>query len=140
MKRILKTVLFFLLTISVVCMQISAVSNAYGLNLDRRWTNVEFLDCYLNFHGTQATYNVFVGGNTDVTNITATATLYYKNSSGSWVEIPKDWSYDVDDNILTINETFTAVSGREYKVEFEATVSTPDYDEPVQDTQVKTCP
>ena len=140
MKRILRMVLVFLLTISVVCMQISAVGNAYGLNLDRKWTNVELADGSLYFSGSQATYSMYVKGNNDVTNITATATLYYKNSSGSWVEIPKDWSYDVDDNRLIINETFTAVSGREYKVEFEATVSTPDYDEPVQDTQIETCP
>ena len=138
MKQILKLILIIAALITILLIPIGA--NDIIENNVLRWTNIISVNGSISFNGTSGLYKMIIRGQNDVTNITATATLYYKNSSGSWVEIPKDWSYDVDDNILTINETFTAVSGREYKVEFEATVSTPDYDEPVQDTQIETCP
>lgn len=138
MKQILKLILIIAALITILLIPIGA--NDIIENNVLRWTNIISVNGSLSFNGTSGLYKMIIRGQNDVTNITATATLYYKNSSGSWVEIPKDWSYDVDDNRLIISETFTAVSGREYKVEFEATVSTPDYDEPVQDTQIETCP
>lgn len=138
MKQILKLILIIAALITILLIPIGA--NDIIENNVLRWTNIISVNGSISFNGTSGLYKMIIRGQNDVTNITATATLYYKNSSGSWVEIPKDWSYDVDDNRLIISETFTAVSGREYKVEFEATVSTPDYDEPVQDTQIETCP
>ena len=138
MKQILKLILIIAALITILLIPIGA--NDIIENNVLRWTNIISVNGSISFNGTSGLYKMIIRGQNDVTNITATATLYYKNSSGSWVEIPKDWSYDVDDNRLIISETFTAVSGREYKVEFEAIVSTPDYDEPVQDTQIETCP
>ena len=138
MKQIFKLILIIAALITILLIPIGA--NDIIENNVLRWTNIISVNGSISFNGTSGLYKMIISGQKDVTNITATATLYYKNSSGSWVEIPKDWSYDVDDNRLIISETFTAVSGREYKVEFEATVSTPDYDEPVQDTQIETCP
>ena len=138
MKQILKLILIIAALITILLIPIGA--NDIIENNVLRWRNIVSVNGSISFNGTSGLYKMIIRGQNDVTNITATATLYYKNSSGSWVEIPKDWSYDVDDNRLIISETFTAVSGREYKVEFEATVSTPDYDEPVQDTQIETCP
>ena len=81
-----------------------------------------------------------VEGETDVSRISATATLYYKNASGNWIEIPKNWSYDVRDDILLVDESFTGVSGREYKIVLDATVYLNGYGEPVTKTTYGTCP
>ena len=104
------------------------------------WDNIIFVTGGISFNGNNGTYSACIEGQSDVNRITATATLYYKNSSGKWIEIPMNWSYDVSDSTLTIGESFTGVSGREYKVELNATVYMNGYGESVSKTSTKTCP
>ena len=79
-------------------------------------------------------------GDSGVTKITATATLYYKNSSGKWIVVPKNWTYSVDDEGLSIDAEFIGVSGREYKIELSGTVYKDGYGEAISKTTTKTCP
>ena len=79
-------------------------------------------------------------GDSGVNKITATATLYYKNSSGKWIVIPKNWTYSVDADKLIIDEDFTGVSGREYKIELSGTVYKDGDGESISETTTKTCP
>ena len=138
MKKRIIMMLIGCLLLSCICLPISAAGSA-GYEL-YRWTNIRHVIGMITFNGTGGNYYMEIAGTSGVNKISATATLYYKNSSGNWVEIPKDWTYSVNDDKLTIDEDFTGVSGREYKVELEATVYKDGYGEPVSKTTTKTCP
>ena len=84
--------------------------------------------------------DVTVSGKSGVTNITATIKLYYKNSSGGWTEILKNWTYDVDQRILCESESFTAVEGREYKIVLSAHLDKNGVTETVSKTATAVCP
>ena len=138
MKKRIILLLIGCIILSCLCVPISAASSeSYELF---RWTNVVSVEGRISFEGTSGNYSMVIIGASGVSKITATATLYYKNSSGKWIEIPKDWTYSVDDDELIINENFTGVSGREYKVELDATVYKNGYGEPLSKTTTKTCP
>lgn len=91
------------------------------------------------FDGTTGYVAGVVEGNLGVTHITATVKLYYKNSNGDWIEIPKNWNYDVYDDSLDIDKNFTGTSGVEYK----AVLSTHVYKNVWEDAEksaTATCP
>lgn len=104
------------------------------------WDNTNSFTAKINFSGTTGTVSVVINGDVGVTNITADISLYYKNTSGSWVEIEKDWDYDVDQDWLAIDESFTGVAGREYKIEVNGTVTKGGYAEEISKTATATCP
>lgn len=138
MKRQITLLLIGCIILSCLCVPISASST--GSCVLYRWTNITYIDGCVTFVGTSGNYSMIISGASGVSKITATATLYYKNTSGKWIEIPKSWTYSVNDDELIIDEDFTGVSGREYKVELEATVYKDGYGEPVSKTSTKSCP
>ena len=70
--------------------------------------------------------------------------LMYINHCGRirklWIVIPKNWTYSVNADKLIIDEDFTGVSGREYKIELSGNVYKDGYSEPISETHTKTCP
>ena len=138
MKKLTSLLLIGCIIISCLCISINAVgSGNYGLY---RWTNVRPIDGKISFNKTNGNYTMTVLGDSGVNKITATATLYYKNSSGKWIVVPKNWTYSVDADKLIIDEDFTGVSGREYKIELSGTVYKDGYGESISETTTKTCP
>ncbi len=105
-----------------------------------QWDNIISVIGDLTFTGRTGCYGMVIRGADDVDSITATATLYYKNANGNWIDMHKDWTYSVEGSTLTIDENFIGVTGREYKVELEATVYVGNDGEPVSDTAINTCP
>ena len=85
------------------------------------WDNTNIFTATLSFNGTRGTATVYVDGQSGVTDITLEIKLYYKNTSGSWIEVDKDWNYDVNSSTFAVSETFTGVSGREYKIVVKGT-------------------
>lgn len=57
-----------------------------------------------------------------------------------WIVVPNNWTYSVDADKLIIDEDFTDVSGREYKIELSGTVYKDGYGESISETTTKTCP
>lgn len=104
------------------------------------WDNTRGVTATLSFNGNTGNVAVTIIGKSGVDNITADIKLYYKNTSGSWVEIYNNWSYDVDQMTLTATESFTGVEGREYKIEVSGSVTKDGYAEPVSKTATATCP
>ena len=96
-----------------------------------RWVNISSLDGILSTNGGRGNISIVLDAYPEVTRITATATLYYKNPSNVWVRIPMGWEYSVNNSVLGIDEDFTAVSGTTYKVVFEAHVYANGYTETV---------
>ena len=115
------------------------VSAAVPEEISPLWENITVFQPTLMFSGTTGYLYVNIKGESATTNITATARLYYKNTSGSWVEIAQNWDYDVDRNSLSITESFSAVSGREYKVEIDIEVTVGNYTETDSKTVTGTC-
>ena len=138
MKKLTSLLLIGCIILSCLCISITAAdSGNYGLY---RWTNVRSIDGKISFNKTNGNYTMTVLGDSGVNKITATATLCYKNSSGKWIVVPKNWTYSVDDEELYIDEDFTGVSGREYKIELSGNVYKDGYSEPISETHTKTCP
>lgn len=138
MKKSTSLLLIGCIILSCLCISITAAdSGNYGLY---RWTNVRSIDGKISFNKTNGNYTMTVLGDSGVNKITATATLYYKNSSGKWIVVPKNWTYSVDADKLIIDEDFTGVSGREYKIELSGTVYKDGYGEAISKTSTKTCP
>lgn len=137
MKR--KIAIILLCVVMTLCMSTALCASDGGIEL-YRWDNVSSMIGTISFDKTSGNYSMAVSGASGVNKITATATLYYKNSSGEWVETSTKWTYSVDSRRLLIDEDFTGVSGREYKVELEATVYKNGYGEEVTHTSTKTCP
>lgn len=104
------------------------------------WENINGLTATLTFNRNTGNVTVVVTGKTNVTNITATVDLYYKESNGSWVEIENDWSYNVNQKSLVILESFNATPGREYKIVVDGTVTMAGYVEDFSKTVISTCP
>lgn len=137
MKRKIATILPCVLM--TLCMSTTLWASNGDIEL-YRWENVSSMVGKIVFDKTSGNYSMAVSGASGVSKITATATLYYKNSSSEWVETSTKWTYSVDGRRLLIDEDFTGVSGREYKVELEATVYKNGNGEKVTHTSTKTCP
>ena len=142
MKKSTSLLLIGCIILSCLCISITAAdSGNYGLY---RWTNVRSIDGKISFNKTNGNYTMTVLGDSGVNKITATATLYYKNSSGKWIVVPKNWTYSVDADKLIIDEDFTGVSGREYKIDESKLVleffHKDGYGEAISKTSTKTCP
>lgn len=117
-----------------------AIQAAQKEPLNPMWTNVNGLDAFISFNGTSGTILVSVVGQSGVTNISVDIKLYYKSTSGSWIEIDKDWDYNVNQMTLTALESFSGVAGREYKIEVSGSVTKGGYAEPISKTATATCP
>ena len=136
-KRILIIAMMFCLLISVIPVTTHAADGGF---IQPRWTNTSVFTADLTFQGTTGKVNVWIYGRTDVNNIGAEIRLYYKNTSGGWTEITKNWDYSVNQSWLSISENFTAVAGREYKIEVDATVTMNGYSELISKTATAICP
>lgn len=102
------------------------------------WTNILWVDGGLTFDGTSGNYSLAIEGMPGVSHITATATLYYTNVRGNWMN-STTWTYESFTDELCIDEDFTGISGRDYKVELSATVYMNGYGEPLTRTDKATC-
>lgn len=138
MKKWITLLLFICLVFTCLC--ISASAKIIKPDEPDRWTNIVSVDGTLGFRGNRGTYNMVIEGASGVNRITAVATLYFLNSSGNWGVVPMNWSYDVNDDELIINESFTGVSGRTYKVVLSATVYKNGVGESINRTDLKVCP
>ena len=104
-----------------------------------RWDNSSGATAYLSFNGNVGTVEAYIVGATGVTNIDATVTLYYKTSAGEWIEIAKDWDYNVNQDSLSISETFIGIRGREHKIVVDATLTKNGVTETVSDSAIALC-
>ena len=83
MKKLIALILIGCLFIPCLCVPIIATdSGSFGLY---RWSNIAYISGSVFFNGTSGNYSMVIIGDTGVNKITATATLYYKNSSGNCV-------------------------------------------------------
>ena len=130
------------LILSIICMFLmcTPIFAAQGNQITPQWENIKTLAATLTFNSNTGNVTVSVSGKSNVTNITATVNLYYKNTIGTWVEIEKDWSYNVNRQSLVILESFNATPGREYKIVVDGTVTMAGYVEDFSKTVISTCP
>ena len=130
------------ISIIMICciLFMSASVTLQAAQVQPRWDNISYITAEIGFSRTNGTVSFIIVGDPGVSNITADIRLYYKNTSGSWVEIAKDWDYDVDQDILAISESFTGVAGREYKIEVSGTVTKNGHAESISKTATATCP
>lgn len=135
MKNKIALVLLSLIMVMSCIIPVGADNSEYDVY---RWDNVSNIVGSISFDGSTGNYSMTIRGASGVDRITATATLYYKNASNKWIEVSTDWSYDVESKRLYIDEDFTAVKGRTYKVELDAVVYKDGYGESVSKTTTKT--
>lgn len=134
-----KRIVLVVVTIIFMCTVLVPVP-VCGTAIMPRWDNVSNITAYINFVGTSGRVIAVVTGDTGVTNITVSINLYYKNTSGSWVEVENNWDYNVSQQSLSVYESFTGVSGREYKIELTGTVTKNGCVENISASTTKVCP
>lgn len=136
-KRIVAIIMTLCLMFSLVPATVHA---AQVEPLQPMWDNTQTFTANLGFSNTNGSVTVYIRGQFGVTNITADVSLFYKNDSGGWEEIEKDWEYTTSQRELTITEHFDGEAGREYKIEVSATVTMNGYTEELSKTATKVCP
>jgi len=104
-----------------------------------RWDNSLSVSVDVYFINTSGMIDVHIYGNSEISNITATATLYHKNWLGIWVESGEEWSYNVNQSYLSASESFTGKSGRQYEVELTGTVTKNGYAESISASATAEC-
>ncbi len=136
-KRLFMLILSCCMLLSVLPIAANAAQKPV---IEPRWTNTMGVTTSMSFDGTTGYVAVSVAGHSGVTNISGDIQLYYKNASGNWVEIPKDWDFSIDRVVFGTEVSFTGVPGREYKAVMTATVTKNGYDEPISKTATDVCP
>ncbi len=111
MKKTFKLITALTLIIIMVVLTASAAIN---------WDYITSVGGTISYSGSTGYYYGYIE-TAGADRIEATATLYYKNSGGNWIE-STSWDYDVDTEYVDINETFKTSSSREYKVVLRGTV------------------
>ncbi len=117
-----------------------AVNAAQKPEIETQWTNTMGVTTYVSFVDTTGYVVVSITGRSGVTNITGDIQLYYKNTNGDWVEIPKDWDFSVDILMYGTELKFTATPGREYKAVMTATLTKNGICETISKTATEVCP
>lgn len=137
MNKKLVRCLSFVLLLALACT--FSANAAESTDVQMRWINLVDLYAELQFSGTTGCFTAKIYGVPGVTQITATAKLSYKNTSGIWVDLPTAWSYTVYGDEMVIDETFGAIMGREYMVELTIVVYKDGYGETITQTVSKIC-
>lgn len=124
---ILMTAILFIVNFGV-CAAASPLDGVVPL-----WDNVTDVSGFITFNSQTDTGTVDISlvCESNVTKISATATLYYQNERGRWVKTSTAWNYSVNSDELAINETFAAESGKTYRVLLSASVYVGDTKEAV---------
>lgn len=104
------------------------------------WDNASHLTAEITFISGNGKASATILGDYSVSNISVNVKLYYKKTSGAWEEIPTNWVYNVNQRMLSINESFDATPGREYKIELTGTVTVNGYAEEISKTATAICP
>lgn len=116
----MKKIVSLLLMCTILVLSLNSVAFAAQIEtpvVTPRWTYISSITGELAvINEGDGVFSAFVNGYTDVTRITASANLYFLNSNNRWVEMPRDWEYDVYATELIMNETFSASSDFQYKV------------------------
>lgn len=135
-----KTVSIILACVFMLSTMSIGIFGAVPEQISPMWNNAFTFTAEMSFVQTTGRVAVTILGQSGVNNITAEIKLYYKNTSGSWTEIPQGWNYNVNQQFLSINESFTGVAGREYKIEVEANVKKNNIVETLSKTATAVCP
>ena len=130
--------------VMICCMLISvlpvATHAAQIPEVQPQWANTLGVTTYVSFVGSTGYVVVSITGYSGVTEISGDIQLYYKNASGAWVEIPKDWAFSVNRMVYGTEVTFAASPGREYKAVMSAVVTKNGYNESISKTATEICP
>ena len=104
------------------------------------WDNQSQITASISFANGMGITEIAIWGDYEITNITAKVKLLFKSAAGTWLELPTNWNYNVNQSWLSISETFNAVAGREYKIEISGTVTMNGYAESISKTATAVCP
>lgn len=137
MKKSFIVLLAFVVLVNCFIFPVAAAVNP---SVEPLWDNTTSVVAHLSFNGTTGTFAGSVIGDPDVDDILATGTLYYKNTSGDWVEISMPWGFVSTSTTLYFDEDFEGESGVEYKAVLNATVYVNYVGEDVSYTCYATCP
>lgn len=133
----MKKVYSLILVITLMFCLITSVSGTD--TIQPLWDHTASVFASIDFDGTEGTFTASVIGDREVTDIYATAYLYYKDSSGNWIEVTP-WGAVTNTSSLGMDRNFTGISGVEYKCDFTAYVYVGTDCEEITYTAYETCP
>ena len=110
-----------------------------GASALMRWLYVSTFDTSLNFSGTTANCGTVITAHSNSATITATARLIRINANGSETTI-RTWGNLSGTGRLIFSDTQAVTRGFTYRLEVDATVSTPQGSESISGSSTARCP
>ena len=137
MKKINKILSCFLICVTLLSIFVVPCFASAPPEVTPLWDNILNMDLKISFTGTTGTAKGTLTKQSGVTSVEGTVTVYRAFANG-WIYV--DSAYKNTTGSLGINVEFTATSGVEYKVVFEATAYRGDIGESHTVTKYATCP
>lgn len=130
MRKVMKTIVLAILMLTCLASSVLAVGI---VPIEPLWDNVNRVSCEISFDGTEGTVYCDITAVSSATSISGTLTLY---ESGHEID---SWDIDSDLPFITINESFTGIKGRTYKLELDVVVTANGSPETITRTVSEKC-
>lgn len=134
MKKFVSAMLLVIMLISVL--NVSALAATPG-TVEPMWDNTGYTSNNMVFDGTSGTASMIVAGKIGVNRIEGSCVIY-RHDGSDWVYVTDD-STTVNAMSCSLEVTFTAEIGCEYKAEFTFVVYKNGVGEPIESTIIKVC-
>ena len=136
MKKINKILSCFLICVTLFSIFVVPCFASAPPEVTPLWDNISDMDLEISFSGTNGTARGTLTKQSDVTSVEGTVTVYRAFANG-WIYVDSESKNTIGN--LGISVDFTAISGVEYKVVFEATAYRGDVGESHTVTKYATC-
>ena len=141
-KRIFSTILgicMIFLLIQMPALAATDPSEPRSSNNNRllRWTNTSTITLNMSSNNGTISWSGLVKGDSDVTKISVTYTLYKQSSNGKYSKVDS-WTDSTTSSTMLISSGSTSGTAGTYKLAISGTVTAPGYAEPITMETVKT--
>lgn len=123
-----------LVCITIVCSMVTGICAANYASVKPLYDNARRVDCTLSFDGTAESVSCKIQGASGTTSIKGTLTLYCVNS------VIRTWNIDTSKTSVSIDDDFTGVSSKWYRLTLDADVTANGVKEPIGKTTTRQCP
>lgn len=123
-----------LICMAVVCSMITSICSVNNASVKPLYDNARKVDCTLSFDGTAGSVSCKIQGVSGTTSIKGTLTLYCVNT------VIRTWNIDASKASVSIDDDFTGVSGKWYRLTLDVDVTANGVTEPIWKTTTRQCP
>ena len=120
--------------IAIVCSMATGICAIGNDPVKPLYDNASDVICNISFNGTPGSVSCKIQGVSGTTSIKGTLTLYCVNS------VIRTWNIDTSKTSVSIDDDFTGVSSKWYRLTLDADVTANGVTEPIWKTTTRQCP